>query len=63
MQTNKSINTRSFTLFVCCDCGGGLSQDEVTILYIYIYIYVNVKEDAKIFWWNFGVPKYWRPTM
>ena len=49
MQTNKSINTRSFTLFVCCDCGGGLSQDEVTILYIYIYIYVNVKEDAKIF--------------
>ena len=34
MQTNKSINTRSFTLFVCCDCGGGLSQDEVTILYI-----------------------------
>ena len=21
------------------------------------YIYVNVIEDAKIFWWNFGVPK------
>ena len=39
MQTNKSINTRSFTLFVCCDCGGGLSQDEVTILYIYMWMW------------------------